>query len=556
MKVDPHNPTAEKPVPETWDKATVTPDEESLSNGETTDRMIGRVMGGRFRIIEKVGSGGMGTVYRAVQEPIQRIVALKVLRDELTENRRSVARFQREAKAASLLKSPNTVTLYEFAQDRDGTFYLAMEFLDGSSLYDSLEPGRPMNWRYAVAITRQIAASLGEAHEQGVVHRDLKPDNIFLCTVKGGLEIVKVLDFGLARLTQGEHAPELRLTQTGTIFGTPAYMSPEQAKGYLADFRSDLYSLGVVLYEMAAGCLPFDEDEAVLLMGRHISSPVPPFGVRVPGLRVPPQLERLTLQLLEKKPEHRVASAQEVEQQLRQILDDPSLGPVDLSPYVDPPMASQSGSIPAADVDQQPTVPRLTPLEEGPSQRPRFVWALVAVGLLGVLLGVGFISFRASSSPNETAPAGLASSASVASSPPQERTGVPVGGATTETGEVEIEIRATPAQARMFLDGTALTGNPFKGLYEPSVRKRELVIKAPGYEDQAWNVVFDKTRGFSYALAPATKKAARRRASTSRRTRPRQSPVAAPQLRQSAPVASPRPAKRPTKTDIDVNPPW
>ena len=219
---------------EAWDGTTVSGETQSVKTSSASagseDMMIGRVVASRFRILEKVGSGGMGTVYRAIQQPINRTVALKVLREELTENPRSVARFQREAKAASLLKSPHTVTLYEFAQDSDGTFYLAMEFLDGQSLYDYLEPGRPMNWRYALEIARQIASSLSEAHEQGVVHRDLKPDNIFICRVKGGPEIVKVLDFGLARLTHGEHAPEVRFTQTGTILALPPTCPPSRPK--------------------------------------------------------------------------------------------------------------------------------------------------------------------------------------------------------------------------------------------------------------------------------------------------------------------------------------
>ncbi len=283
------------------------------------DSMIGRSVAGRFPIVKRIEGGGMGTVYEAQQLPVGRPVALKVLKEELSANPVLVKRFEREAKAVSRLKSPYTVTLHDFGQDDDGLLFLAMELLEGETLSRRIENDGAMPYREALRIALQVTESLIEAHEKGIIHRDLKPDNVFLTEVAGKTH-VKVLDFGIARLSQQEQGPEAAVTHTGAIFGTPGYMSPEQATGTEVDHRTDLYSLGVILYESLCGKPPFRADSAVMLMGQHISAKVPSLFSHNPVLELPEGLEDLVLHMLEKSPSDRVESAVDLSERITALL--------------------------------------------------------------------------------------------------------------------------------------------------------------------------------------------------------------------------------------------
>jgi serine/threonine-protein kinase len=276
------------------------------------DPLRGATIAGRFRIIERIGSGGMGAVYRAEQIGLGRQVALKILKKDLAYDRDTVTRFQREAKAMSLLTHPHTVRVFDFGVTDDGLLYLAMELLEGDLLTQKIERDGPMNIRQALLVTRDILASLAEAHSKGIVHRDLKPDNIFLASVEGRAEpVVKVLDFGIAKIVQGEKKIDQLETQAGTVFGTPRYMSPEQAQGKPLDPRSDLYSVGVLLYQMLVGHAPFVDDDAVVVMAKHIKEKPKPLHVAAPSQPVHAGLERLVAKALEKDANRRYASADE-----------------------------------------------------------------------------------------------------------------------------------------------------------------------------------------------------------------------------------------------------
>lgn len=261
----------------------------------------------------------MGTVFRAVQQPIGRRVAVKVLHPELAQDETFITRFHTEAKAASVLVNPNTVTIYDFGQTDDGTLFIAMEHLDGVSLAERLERGA-LPWQHAASMASQVCRALSEAHRKRIVHRDLKPENIMLIAADDGSLLVKVLDFGIAKMLEvpGRQMKGVPVTQVGVIIGTPQYMSPEQARGSDPSPASDLYALGVILHEALSGVVPFDDDEPILLLGKHMQQPPPP--VVSPFGEVPKSLERMVLQLLAKKPDERPGPAADVGAALKQYV--------------------------------------------------------------------------------------------------------------------------------------------------------------------------------------------------------------------------------------------
>jgi serine/threonine-protein kinase len=290
-----------------------------------SDPLIGTTLVGRYRITARIGTGGMGTVYRAEQAGLGRPVALKVLKRELVSDRETVARFHREAKAMSLLQHPNTVHVFDFGEDPSaGYLYLAMELLEGELLTHRIEAPEPMDLDDAIQITREILRSLAEAHGKGLVHRDLKPDNIYLAKVEGAPRpIVKVLDFGIAKVFKESEQPLDQLkTQAGTVFGTPRYMSPEQAQGKPLDPRSDLYAVGVLVYQMIVGHCPFVDDDAVVVMAKHIRDPVTPPQKAAPERPIPTSLDRIVMKALEKHADGRFKSAEEFEQALASARED------------------------------------------------------------------------------------------------------------------------------------------------------------------------------------------------------------------------------------------
>ncbi|HSU41736.1 MAG TPA: serine/threonine-protein kinase [Polyangiaceae bacterium] len=279
-----------------------------------TDPQVGRVLADRYRIVKLLGSGGMGSVYRAEHVHMKKPVAVKILHRHMTTNAEVVARFEQEAVAAGRIEHPNVAAATDFGKLEDGSFYLALEYVEGKSLGDVIDQG-PLSPYRALVVARQIAEALGAAHAAGIVHRDLKPDNVLLVERDGLADFVKVLDFGIAKLHVDEGSGHKPLTQIGTIFGTPQYMSPEQGQGRPVDGRSDLYALGIMLYEMLSGKLPFDADDLVVLITRQVMEAPPPLPDSIPA-----PVRALTAQLLEKKPEARVQSAAELVERIDELL--------------------------------------------------------------------------------------------------------------------------------------------------------------------------------------------------------------------------------------------
>ena len=254
------------------------------------DPFIGRdLLNGQFRILQKIGTGGMGSVYRASQPAMNREVAIKILHPKLAGRKDLTSRFRREARAMSQLTHPNTVRVFMYGElDDDGSLYIVMEMLDGRNLNQRVRREGPMSTARAIPILIQVCGALQEAHEMGIVHRDLKPENIFLSTQGGIADFPKVLDFGLAKVTERQMQPgSVILTQEGMVFGTPEFMSPEQAQGRTLDARSDIYSLAVILYEVLTGKLPFDAKTPMEYIQKHVTESIIPLSQRRPTARTP-----------------------------------------------------------------------------------------------------------------------------------------------------------------------------------------------------------------------------------------------------------------------------
>jgi serine/threonine-protein kinase len=273
------------------------------------DPLVGKVLADRFAILEKIGEGGMGVVYKAKQLSVDRIIAIKVLGAHVSTDPSWVKRFHNEARAASRLDHPNTVRLIDFGQTSEGLLFIAMELLHGKSLRDIIDREGMLPPVRALKIISQACQSLQEAHTQGIIHRDIKPDNIHL-EQKSGHDFVKVLDFSVAKLD----APDAMQTRAGVVFGTPSYMSPEQGRGVPLDRRSDVYALGIVLYEMLNGHPPFEGKIPTEVVMAHLrDKPKPLSGV-------PPELNALVMKTLEKEPAKRQQSAEELDQECQQMI--------------------------------------------------------------------------------------------------------------------------------------------------------------------------------------------------------------------------------------------
>lgn len=263
-----------------------------------TNSWVGRTLGGRYQILEPIGEGGMGVVYRARQLSVDREVAIKMMHARAAQDPQWTERFQSEAKACSLLTHPNTIRLYDFGQTTRGNFYMVMELLRGSSLSDVIQREAPMPSARVLRILMQCCASLSEAHKTGIIHRDIKPENIWILELEGTTDFVKLFDFSIAKRS------DVSMTATGMIMGTPQFMSPEQGRGEAIDLRSDLYSLGVVAYAMLSGQLPFNDADPLEVLRMHQTMAVPPLPAHIPN-----SVAKLVMSCLDKSPARRPASA-------------------------------------------------------------------------------------------------------------------------------------------------------------------------------------------------------------------------------------------------------
>ena len=313
------------------------------------DPLIGQVLAGRYRVLERLGTGGMGVVYRVEHQAMGKAFAVKILYGELAGDKRMAERFQREAQALSRLSHRNILAIVDFGESDRGLLFLVTELVSGRELFDE---GPVLSTHQAVHVVRQVARALHHAHGNGIIHRDLKPENIMLVTEEDDPHVVKLLDFGVAHVAPRSRDDQRSQTVLGTIMGTPEYMSPEQARGQEVDGRADLYSLGVILYELLAGRRPFEASNPVELVMMHVSSPPPPLTRR--GL--PAGLTAVVMKLLAKSRDDRYADALEVLAALDGVVgrrtplpEAPAAEPTPAPPLPTPtPELTRSDSTPAA----------------------------------------------------------------------------------------------------------------------------------------------------------------------------------------------------------------
>ncbi len=432
---------------------------------DTPDELIGKVLNGRFRVVARIGAGGMGRVYKAVQEPIDRMVALKVLnpRYDGQKDPGFERRFFLEASMTAKLKHPNTITVHDYGRTDDGVYYIAMELLEGETLQSVLRRG-PIAWPRALSIGSQIARSLREAHKQGMVHRDLKPANVMVLSEGTGGDVVKVLDFGLVKSMLAEKKPKTddlsELTQAGILLGSPTYMAPEQARSD-ADGRTDIYALGIVLFQCITGRPPFQGKDSIDILVKQVREKPPVLKSLVPS--VPDEVNALVMRCLEKAPDARFQSMDEVLEAMRVALSvsDPAVS----GPFLDPRITQ--------DELHQTSLPLIDPLsveisdaksrqtERLSSNRSKLVGALVAALVLAV--GAGFVAVR-------RAMPGPAS--------------MPV---TVVSSRVTFEVDSQPPGAHVLLEGTELGVTPFEYTVDrlaDDVARAELSFTLDGYDDQ------------------------------------------------------------------------
>lgn len=290
-----------------------TPEPPSPTSLSEKENLTGQLLDGRYQIDYVLGIGSMGVVYGARHAAVGKLVAVKALRSHLASDAEALLRFNSEATAATSIGNEHIVETFDFGRLPDGTAYLVMEYLEGRPLADLIEGWAPLPLLRITKIGVQVAEALNAAHLAGIVHRDLKPDNVFLCEREGDPDFVKILDFGIAKFG----ASQARLTQAGAVFGTPAYMSPEQAAGKATDGRTDVYALGVMLYEMACGRVPFQGESALAVLSMHSNEEPESLSLRKPDIS--PELEAIVHKCLRKDPEARYQSMAELAADLSRL---------------------------------------------------------------------------------------------------------------------------------------------------------------------------------------------------------------------------------------------
>lgn len=440
----------------------------TAEESDPSDSFIGKVLDSKYELLARLGSGGAGTVYRARRLHIGDEVAVKVLNQDYVLEKAAAERFRREARSAAMIRHANVVTIHDFSESKSGgPAYIVMELVRGTSLRELLRREGRLSPERAVSLMRDVCAGVGVAHRQGLVHRDLKPDNVIVQgpEVDGERETAKVVDFGIAKLRGS--TTEFNLTQTGAMVGTPFYMSPEQWHGEELDARSDVYSLGAMLYEMLAGAPPFNAVSLPELIAKQLNEQPPAFA---PSLNVPPSLERICRSALAKKPEERPADATMFSREIQSALTSPASG-------AGPPGSSFKQSTISAPSSGVPTLP-LTQLKQSPRKTKWVIAGGFALLVLATVAIAAILSVRSFITNRGTANANTNSNAT--QNTPSN---------STSTEEQKPAENSNSANASPLTSQASLVGR-WTGTYGPSNNPATLMVKE--YKDGKFSGVIEQ----------------------------------------------------------------
>jgi serine/threonine protein kinase len=451
------------------------------------DPYLGATIDSRYKVEALLGEGGMGVVYRCVHTIIGKKVAMKVLRADLARDLEVTERFLNEAKAASSIGNAHIIDISDFGQFPDGAAYFVMEYLIGSPLSKLIDGGQSLPVGRILHLARQMAEGLAAAHAAGIVHRDLKPDNIFLVDRGGERDFIKILDFGIAKVSSSSSGA--KLTRAGAVFGTPHYMSPEQAAGQPVDHRGDIYSFGVILYELASGRVPFDADNFMGILTQHMyKAPVPIHALVPRAQEIPPSLEAIVLKCLSKRPEHRYQSMAE----LIAEFDTFSTGGV---PAALPEMKARSGgfNVPVDYFRKEQIDARISQSPAShPAAKPRHFRLYAAVVAAIAVIAIGVRIFAGSAPSSATQKSVALPELEHPAAPTASVTPEPKGAPTSDPLSLKQVVLATePIDAHIFRDGQDLGQSPV-AIAIGDNKNVELQIRLEGYKPST--IVLDGTK--------------------------------------------------------------
>lgn len=461
--------------------------------------LVGQILADRYRVVRLVGEGGMGQVYEAQHVNINKRFAVKLLRPEIVSNAEAVQRFRQEAWSASSIGHENIIEIEDFATLPSGAVYLAMEFLVGQSLAERMREQPPLTFAEALDIVLQVGSGLGAAHDKSIIHRDMKPENIFLAE-KHGRSIVKILDFGIAKVSGADGNKSL--TRTGTIFGTPHYMSPEQALGKPLDHRSDIYSVGVIMYELFTGKVPFEAESFMGILTKHITSTPRPPREMAPERDIPPEIEAVIMHAMAKEPDDRYQSLAEFVSDVAAIaavsapeLLQPRTGSAVRQVHASGAMAART-PLPMAARTPLPTplparppsgnlssVPALSTVSQelpAPAKKKSLLpWVLVGgVALAAAATAVVLGGHPAATVPDKTL---VPPAAIVTPTPPTGAVVQPTVAPPAATME-EVIVDSIPPGAKIFVNGVAVADTP-EALKVEAGKSETIVLKKEGFLD-------------------------------------------------------------------------